>query len=205
MKILIVDDHPIVVSGFKALVEHEDNIEVVAATTSAVALQLSAVQAFDVSVVDINLPGLSGFELTRRMIEADPDARIVLFSMNDDPVFVAQAMDVGAKGFVSKNENPADMLKSVQTVANGGTCWPAGISEKLGFLGQGLRGGTSQLSARDSEILRQLAKGKSMSEIADLVGVSYKTVATACAALRSKLSARTQAELIAIAVERKLV
>jgi two-component system, NarL family, invasion response regulator UvrY len=206
VKILVVDDHPIVVSGFKALLEGSAEVEVVAAASAAAALQLLAAHTFDVAVVDINLPGLSGFELARQMIELDARARVLMFSMNDDPVFVAQGMDVGAKGFISKNENPAHMLKAVQTVASGGTCWPVGIVETLAFLGpRGTTQGGPPLSARDREILRQLAKGKSLSEIADLVGVSYKTVATTCAALRLKLHARTQAELIAIVVERKLV
>lgn len=206
VKILIVDDHPIVVSGFKALLEQNAATEVTAAATAAAALQALVTQTFDVAVVDINLPGLSGFELVRRMTGMDADARVLMFSMNDDPVFVAQAMEVGARGFVSKNENPAHMLKAVQVIVDGGTSWPTGIAEKLAFLGpRRANEGAPQFSARESEILRQLAKGKSLSEIADLVEVSYKTVATTCAVLRTKLNARTQTELIAIAVERKLV
>ena len=206
VKILIVDDHPIVVSGFRALLEQAAGTQVMAAASAAAAEQMLETSAVVVAVVDINLPGLSGFELARRMIGRDPQARVLMFSMNDDPVFVAQAMDIGAKGFVSKNENPTLMLKAVQAVAAGGVSWPPGIAEKIAYLGQrGPLDGSPPLTARDSEILRLLAKGQSMSEIADLVGVSYKTVATTCAALRTKLSARTQTELVAIAVERKLV
>ena len=204
MNILIVDDHPIVVSGFKALLEAEDGITVFEAASAQAAEKVLETLAPDVAVVDINLPGLSGFELARRMIESTADARVVMFSMNDDPVFVAQAMDIGAKGFVSKNDNPANMLKAIRAVAAGGTAWPSGMAARIAHLGERGSGG-GVLSGRDGEILRLLARGKSMSEIADVVGVSYKTVATSCAALRAKLNARTQTELIAIAVERKLV
>ena len=206
VKVLIVDDHPIVVSGLKALLEHDGGFDVMEASSAASAEQQLAVEAADVAVVDINLPGLSGFELARRMLVADPGALILMFSMNDDPVFVAQAMDIGAKGYVSKNDNPAHMIKAIRAVAGGGTAWPPGIHERIAHLGE-RRGSSLQspLSSRDQEILRLLAKGKSLSEIADLVGVSYKTVATTCAALRGKLNARTQTELIAIALERKLV
>ena len=206
MKVLIVDDHPIVVSGFKALLEQDAAIEVIEAPSAAAAEAALARGAPDIAIVDVNLPGLSGFELARRMLERQPQARIIMFSMNDDPVFVAQAMEIGAKGFVSKNENPAHMLKAIHAVMNGGTAWPAGIAAKLAYLSERSPGGTAgALSARDQEILRQLAKGRSLSEIAELVGVSYKTVATTCASLRTRLNARTQAELIAIAIERKLV
>ena len=206
MKVLIVDDHPIVVSGFKALLEGEENILVFEAFSAASAELVLASQPADIAVVDINLPGVSGFELVRRMVERDPAAKVLMFSMNDDPVFVAQAMDAGAKGYVSKNDNPIHMLKAIRAIIAGGTAWPPGMLERIGHLNDKSNSSTgSALSTRDQEILRLLTKGKSLSEIADLVGVSYKTIATACAALRGKLSARTQAELIAIAVERKLV
>lgn len=206
MKVLIVDDHPIVVSGFKALLEGEGNIEVLEASSAAAAVKVLASQEADISVVDVNLPGISGFELVRRMMERNQTSKIVMFSMNDDPVFVAQAMEAGAKGYVSKNDNPINMLKAIHAVMEGGTAWPPGMVERVAHLNEGSPSSmVPVLSARDQEILRLLIKGKSLSEIADLVGVSYKTIATTCAALRGKLNARTQAELIAIAVERKLV
>lgn len=206
MKVLIVDDHPIVISGLKALLEQEQGIEVRAAMSASEAEVSFEKCAPDIAVVDVNLPGLSGFELARRMLARNPKVAILMFSMNDDPVFVAQAMEIGAMGYVSKNDNPVRMLAALRAVAGGGTAWPPGSAEKIAFLGQhALGGAASQLSSRDKEILRLLAKGKSLSEIADLVGVSYKTIATTCASLRSKLKARTQVELVRIAVERKLV
>jgi two-component system, NarL family, invasion response regulator UvrY len=206
MKVLIVDDHPIVVSGFKALLEGEGNIEVLEAASARDAEQVLSSNSADIAVVDINLPGTSGFELARRLIARDPTTKILMFSMNDDPVFVAQAMDVGAKGYVSKNDNPIHMLRAIMAVVEGGTAWPPGMAERVAHLNdRKSTGAATSLSPRDLDILRLLTKGKSLSEIADIVGVSYKTIATTCAALRSKLNARTQAELIAIAVERKLV
>ena len=205
MKVLIVDDHPIVVSGFKALLE-QGGTEVIAAASADDGLLLAVEAAPDVSVIDINLPGLSGFELSRRLLNKVPEARIIMFSMNDDPVFVARAMETGAKGFVSKNDDPANMLKAIRAVAGGGTGWPPGIAARIAHLGERPQPGTgATLTGRDQEILRQLAKGRSLAEIADLVGISYKTVAASCAALRARLNARTQMELVAIAIERKLV
>ena len=206
MKVLIVDDHPIVVSGFKALLEQDGAIAVMEAATADAAEQLVASDPPDVAVLDINLPGISGFELARRLLERDPAAKIIMFSMNDDPVFLAQAQETGARGYVSKNDNPANMIKAIRAVANGGTSWPPGMADKVAHLGRrGASGSSARLTARELEILRLLAKGKSLSEIADLVGVSYKTVATTCASLRTRLAARTQVELVRIAVEQRLV
>ncbi len=206
MNVLIVDDHPIVVSGFRALLEADGGITVASASCVAEAEHVWTEDSCDLAVVDINLPGLSGFELARRLLARDPAARILMFSMNDDPVFVAQAVEIGAHGFISKNDNPLAMLRAVRAVAGGGSFWPVGSDgTSTHSSDQGSARRAAALSVRDSEILRQLARGRSLSEIAELVGVSYKTVAQACASLRTRLNARTQAELVAIAVDRKLV
>lgn len=205
MKVLIVDDHPIVISGLKALLEDERGLEVVSAMSVEAAEDACASLDVGVAVVDVNLPGLSGFELARRLLAKSPPTAILMFSMNDDPVFVAEAMAVGARGFVSKNDNPALMLKAIRALSEGGTAWPAGVQAKLAAIAEAEGAAHAGLSARDKEIMRLLAKGKSLYEIADLVSVSYKTVATSCAALRTRLGARTQGELVRIAVERKLV
>jgi DNA-binding NarL/FixJ family response regulator len=149
------------------------------------------------------------------LLERNAAAKVIMFSMNDDPVFVAQAIEIGAKGYISKNDDPARMIDAIRAVANGGTTWPDGATERIAYLGGGSkprtaidRGGettTVPVSTREHEILRHLAKGRSLSEIADLVGVSYKTIAQSCVQMRSRFGARTQMELVRIAVERKLV
>lgn len=207
LKLLIVDDHPIVISGVRALLEEHSDIEVAEAHDADTALALAAQSPPDVAVIDVNLPGSSGFALVQKLLEKDTGAKVIMFSMNDDPVFVAQAMGLGAKGFISKNGNPAGMLEAIREVANGGTSWPEGSADRIAFLSGagGSHGLPFKLSARELEILALLAKGRSMSEIADHVGVSYKTVAGTCAGLRTRIGARTQMELVRIAVERRLV
>jgi DNA-binding NarL/FixJ family response regulator len=201
LKVLIVDDHPIVVSGVKALLEADPEFAVMEASDAETAERIFAQSPPDVAIVDINLPGLSGFGLTRRLIDRESASKIIIFSMNDDPVFVAQAMEVGAKGFISKNDNPALMTAAIRSVAGGATAWPKGAENSISFMDNI----PQPISARDHEVLRLLAKGRSLSEIADLVGVSYKTAAGSCAQLRARLGARTQMELVRIAIERKLV
>lgn len=207
MKVLIVDDHPIVVSGCRALLL-ADGVDMVAAGDAAEGARLYAEAAPDVAVVDINLPDESGFDLTRRIVAADPAARILVFSMNDDPIYAARALECGALGYVSKNDDPEQFRRAIVEVAAGATYLPPGMADKV--LALRAAGATvapllDALTPRELEILRLLAKGRSMSEIAGLVSVSYKTVAGQCASLRAKLGARTQMELVRIAVEHRLV
>lgn len=204
MRILVVDDHPIVISGVRLLLGDDASAEFIDARSSADGLAAFRAEPPDVAIVDINLPDLSGFELTRRMLALDPGARVIIFSMNDDPAFVLRALECGAMGYVSKNDDPADFRTAILEVAGGATWLSPERAERVDALRRS-PAAAPELTGRDREILRLLAKGKSMQEIADLVGVSYKTVAASCAAMRQKLDARTPGELIRIAVERGYV
>jgi DNA-binding NarL/FixJ family response regulator len=203
VKVLIVDDHPIVLSGCRALLAEADDMVMLEARDAASAMEVYAEHNPDVSVIDINLPDISGFELARRLQARDPEARIIMFSMNDDPMFAAQAIEGGARGYVSKSDDPQAFLTAIREVYAGRHSLPQDMAQKIAFLRSA--GDAVALSSREREVLRLLAKGKSMSEIAALINVSYKTIATTCAALRAKFSARTPMQLIRIAVEQKIV
>lgn len=203
MKVLIVDDHPIVLSGCRALLAETTDMHMLEARDAASAQEVYAAHRPDVAVIDINLPDISGFELARRLLVRDPRARILMFSMNDDPMFAAQAIEGGAKGYFSKSDDPQDFVSAIRDVYAGGHSLPLDMAQKIAFLRNA--GESVVLSSREREVLRLLAKGKSMSEIAALINVSYKTVATTCSALRGKFSARTPMQLIRIAVEQKIV
>ena len=205
VKILIVDDHPIVLSGCRALLAEAEDMTMLEARDAARAQEVFATQHPDVTMVDINLPDISGFELARRLLIRNPEARIVIFSMNDDPMFAAQAIECGAKGYVSKSDDPSTFLAAIRTVARGGHSLPTEMAQKIAFLRIGAGEAAASLTSRESEVLRLLAKGKSMSEIAALINVSYKTVATTCTSLRTKFNARTLVQLIRIAAEQKIV
>jgi two-component system, NarL family, invasion response regulator UvrY len=203
VKILIVDDHPIVLSGCRALLAEAPDMVMFEARDAATAMEVYDQHKPDIAVIDINLPDISGFELARRLQVRDPGARIIMFSMNDDPMFAAQAIEGGARGYVSKSDDPQAFLSAIREVHAGGHSLPQDMAQKIAFLRSA--GDSVVLSSREREVLRLLAKGKSMSEIAALINVSYKTVATTCATLRAKFSARTPMQLIRIAVEQKIV
>lgn len=205
MRVLIVDDHPIIVAGCSAMLAGEGDIEVADARDAETGLAAYLAQKPDVTVVDIAMPGLSGLELTRRILENDPTARIVVFSMNDDPIFAARAIEAGAKGYVTKNDDPYLLLKAVREVAEGGVFLMPKIANLLAFEKSGAAvSPLSMLTARELEILRMLGAGLGMAEIADATQVSYKTIANSCSIMKRKLGARTPMELMKIALEQKL-
>ncbi|MET0719970.1 MAG: response regulator transcription factor [Tardiphaga sp.] len=202
MRILIVDDHPIVASGCRALLAGDADIEILEAADAGRGEAAFAAEAPDICVIDINLPGVSGFELARRILSRDHAARIIMFSMNDDPVFAARAIDAGARGYVSKSGDPGDLVDAIREVAGGGVFLTPATAQSLAFARPDDRLG--KLNPREIEILRLLAAGKSLTEIAWMVHASYKTIANTSSMMRHKLGLRTSAELVRLAIESRL-
>jgi two-component system, NarL family, invasion response regulator UvrY len=202
MRVLIVDDHPIVASGCRALLAGDGDIVLLEASDAESGERAFASEHPDICVIDINLPTVSGFELARRIRARDEAARIIMFSMNDDPIFAARAIEVGAKGYVSKSGDPCDLVEAIRQVGNGGTYLPTAIAQSIAFAGPAFaQSPLSKLTAREMEILRLLGAGKSLSEIAWLVQASYKTVANTSSIMRQKLGVRTSSELVRLAIE----
>ncbi len=206
MRVLIVDDHRIVASGCRALFADDAGIEILEASDAESGEQVFLVEEPDICVVDINLPTVSGFELARRILTHAASARLIMFSMNDDPVFAARAIDIGAKGYVSKSGDPNDLVEAIREVANGGVYLPATIARSLAFARPAVaQSPLSKLTSREIEILRLLSAGKSLSEIAWLVHSSYKTIANTSSIVRKKLGLRSSSELVRFAIESRLI
>jgi DNA-binding NarL/FixJ family response regulator len=206
MRVLIVDDHPIVASGCRALFAGDGEIAILEAPDAESGERIFAAEQPDVCILDINLPTVSGFELARRILTRTPAARIIMFSMNDDPVFAARAIEIGAKGYVSKSGDPCDLVEAIRQVGNGGVFLPAALAQSVAFAGPALsQNPLSKLTSREIEILRLLGAGKSLSEIAWLVHVSYKTIANTSSIIRQKLGLRSSSELVRFAIETRLI
>ena len=202
MRILIVDDHPIVASGCRAVLADEPEMILLEASDAESGERAFTAERPDICVVDINLPTVSGFELARRILARDGSARIIMFSMNDDAVFAARAIEVGAKGYVSKTGDPDDLVEAIREVGKGGTYLPPAMARSIAFAGPAFaQSPLSKLTSREMEILRLLSAGKSLSEIAWLVHSSYKTVANTSSIMRQKLGVRTSVELVRLAIE----
>jgi len=203
--VLIVDDHPIVVSGCRAMLAEDPDIVISDAADAESGEASFVTESPDVCVIDINLPGVSGFELARRILRRDASARIIMFSMNDDPIFAARAIEAGAKGYVSKSGDPSDLVTAIDQVSKGGTFLPPSIAQNLAFAGPNFASSRlAKLTSREIEILRLLGAGKSLSEIAGMINASYKTVANTSSIIRQKLGVRTSSELVRVAIESRL-
>jgi DNA-binding NarL/FixJ family response regulator len=206
MRVLIVDDHPIVASGCRALLAGAPEIAILEAADAESGERIFFAERPDICVLDINLPTVSGFELARRILARAESARIIMFSMNDDPVFAARAINSGAKGYVSKSGDPLDLVEAIREVGKGGVYLPPAIAKSIAFAGPAFaQSPLSKLTSREIEILRLLSAGKSLSEIAWLVHSSYKTIANTSSIIRQKLGLRSASELVRFAIESRLV
>jgi two-component system, NarL family, invasion response regulator UvrY len=205
MRILIVDDHPIVASGCRALFAAEPDVDILEASDAESGERVFLAEQPDICVLDINLPSVSGFELARRILSHTSFARIIMFSMNDDPIFAARAIEAGAKGYVSKSGDPRDLVEAIREVSKGTLYLPPSVARSIAFAGPSLaQNPLSKLTPREIEILRLLGAGKSLSEIAWLIHVSYKTIANTSSMMRQKLGVRSSAELVRLAIENRL-
>jgi DNA-binding NarL/FixJ family response regulator len=202
MNILIIDDHPIVRAGLQRLLAAEPEVEVREAASGKEGVSAYRGQQPDLVILDLNLPDIGGLEVIKRLKIVDPAARILVFSMHDDGIHVTRALQAGAAGYVSKNAPPEELLDAISRVAGGRTYVEREIAEELVFSNiQTAPHPLEQLSLRDLEILRLLGQGRSLSQIADALGISYKTAANNCSQIKSKLRAASTADLIRLAVQ----
>jgi two-component system invasion response regulator UvrY len=205
MRVLIVDDHPMVIEGCRGMLSGQADIEVIEAHNAEEALESHASSSPDVTVLDLNLPGTSGFELLRSLLKRNRNTKIIVFTMNDDPLFAARSIEQGARGYVAKNEDPSTFVKAIRAVADGERYLSNNLALKVAFSDKKIGGNPLEtLNEREREILRHLADGKDMTEMAHFMKVSYKTVANSCALLKRKLGARSRSDLIRIAVENRV-
>jgi two-component system, NarL family, invasion response regulator UvrY len=206
VKVLIVDDHPIVRAGLRRLLAAEPDVEVRETADGREALSLYREQRPALVILDLNLPGLGGLEIIGRLKAADPEARILVLSMHDDETHVTRALQAGAMGYVTKNADPEELRAAIARVAQGDIYIEREIAEAIVFAN--LRAPPNplqELTARDLEILRLLADGRSLPQIADTLGIGYKTAANNCTRIKAKLGAASTAELIRIAIRYGLV
>ena len=205
MRVLIVDDHPIVISGCRVLLEWDPGVEVFEASDSETGYSAYCVRRPDIAIIDLNFPGPSGLELVRRILQREPLAKIIIFSMNDDPAVVARVLEVGAKGYITKGDDPALLPGAVKSVAEGGVYLRPEMASEIAFLHAGAKATKiSDLSLRELEILRLMAAGRTIAEIAKQFDLSWKTIANHRTELKRKLGARNAMDLMRIAFDAKL-
>jgi DNA-binding NarL/FixJ family response regulator len=198
IRVVLIDDHPVVRTGYRALLEQSGDIQVLAEAQDLV----SAYEAFqvhqpDLCITDLSLPGAGGLELLRKILGRDAHARVLVFSMYDSVPVVRRVMDSGAFGFVSKNAAPQDLIAAVKRIQSGNRY----LSPELAVLLQPLETNDevarlATLGAREFEIFRLLAEGKTLIDCAQLLHLSPKTVANHQTQIKEKLGVTSSAALV---------
>jgi len=201
--ILLVDDHAIVREGYRALLAKQADLRVIAeAGDGAGAYQLFKQCRPDLTITDISLPGMSGLELIARMRQRRADAKILVFSMHENPAFAVQAMRAGAMGYVTKSSPPEALLRAIRDVDAGRLSLSADIAqavalEKLG----GEHFALQSLTAREFEVLRLLVAGFGSDDIGRMLNISPKTVCNSHYLIKRKLGAASDIELTRLAIK----
>ncbi|MCH9806742.1 MAG: response regulator transcription factor [Alphaproteobacteria bacterium] len=201
LKILLVDDHSVVRAGVRRLLESFDGSQIFEAATGHETLALFRSNQPDLVLLDLNMEGVGGLELLRRLILEDKKARVIVFTMHSEPIYAARALKLGAKGYVTKSASADELIAAVKKVVEGGHYIEAELASKLAIGQFDGEDPLHKLSTREIEILRLLGDGKSLTDIADTLGVSYKTVANTCSLIKNKLGLQRTADLIRMSLE----
>jgi DNA-binding NarL/FixJ family response regulator len=201
MQILIVDDHAIVRTGLRRLLRGTFEGEVLEAATGREALALARGQKLDLVLLDLNMPELGGLELLARLATVVPALPVLVISMHGEPLYVTRAMEGGARGYVSKNIAPDELLTAIRHVVAGGRYIERELAQALVLNPTPALDPLERLSPRDIEIMRLLAGGRSLTEISEALGLSYKTIANTCTQIKAKLGVNRTADLVRLALQ----
>lgn len=208
IQILLVDDHAIVRAGFRMLLASADTIEIVAeAAKSEEACQAYTEVNPDVVVMDLSMPGIGGLEGIRRICARDPEAKILVFSIHNEAIYVNRALAAGAKGFISKSSAPEMLITAIQVLAGGGSFIESAL--KIEMTANTTPGDcqslTDLLSPREFDVFCLLAKGLTTQETARELCLGPKTVANYSTSIKDKLNIGTNAELARLAIVLKIL
>lgn len=199
---LVIDDHPMIHLGCVTMLGDAGFDEVICASSAEEAMESIQRKPPAFVVLDLSLPGASGLESIHPLLEAAPQAQLLVFTMNDRPAFAARVLEAGAHGFLSKNAPPSNFREAVKTIQRGEIYLDHEIAIKLATRrtvgGDDLLAG---LTPRERSVLFRIGNGQDLSSIAADLSISYKTAANASSALKKKLGARGLNDLIRIAIE----
>ncbi len=207
IRILLADDHAVVRSGLRRLLEQNAEMQVIAeAGSGEQAYQLFSELKPDVVVMDLSMPGMGGLEAIRRILVRSPLARVVVFSMHENAAFAFQALNIGARAYVAKSGMAEDLVIAVRNAAAGSTYISPAVAQKMAM--QTVSGDdalSKKLSAREFEVFRLIAEGKSAEDIGNLLNISQKTVANYQTMIRQKLGVNSPVELVRLAIRHGLI
>jgi DNA-binding NarL/FixJ family response regulator len=203
-RVLIIDDHPIVLQGCRQLLEDSGVTKIIQAQGVAEGFHLYRAHKPDVVIVDLAMRSgvLNGLSFVRRLRLHDADTPLLVFTMHSDPIIVSRALELGANGYVLKDAPPEEVVAAFQRVREGKSYLSHELAAEVAF--NQAREKTNplrQLSLRELQTLALVAEGKPYGTIAEQLNVSYKTVANICTQLKAKFGVKTLPELMRIAIE----
>ena len=208
IRILLVDDHAVVRTGFRLLLQSQSDISVVAeAQSGEAACQIYSELTPDVVVMDLGMPGMGGLEAVRRIRARDGAARILALSAHDDPMHARRALREGALGFLSKRTAPEVLIEAIASVAAGRRYIDPALAQKLALaeIEGATRSPIEQLSEREFEVFIRLAGGATVQKIADDLKLSASTIGTHLYNIKQKLGVVNQSELTLLAIRHGLI
>lgn len=209
MKILIADDHAVLRMGLKQLVGEEctqcDPIVFGEAQNGQEVLELAQQERWDVILLDISMPGRDGLEVLGELHHRFPDSRVLVLSMYPEDQYAVRALKMGASGYLTKESAPEELAKAIEKIMEGGRYVSPTLAEKLAFQLGGQHEGPETLSFREHQVLRMIASGKTVTQIAEELSLSVKTVSTYRVRLLEKMRMKNNAELTHYAVHNRLI
>jgi len=208
IEVLLVDDHAVVRTGFRLLLQSQPDINVVAeAQSGEAACQMYAELTPDVVVMDLGMPGMGGLEAMRRIRAHNPAARVLALSAHDDPMHARRALREGALGFLSKRSAPEALIEAIASVAAGRRYIDPNLAQKLALaeIEGAARSPIEQLSEREFEVFIRLAGGATVQKIADDLKLSASTIGTHLYNIKQKLGVVNQSELTLLAIRHGLI
>jgi two-component system, NarL family, invasion response regulator UvrY len=208
IRALIADDHAVVRQGLRQILQETSDMQVTGeAATGPEALERARGDSYDVVVLDITLPGRSGFEVLKELRVERPELPVLVLSMHAEEQFAVRLLKAGAAGYLNKETAPEELVKAIRKVVAGGRYVSPTLAEKLAFE---IDAGSDKLahetlSDREFQVMRMLASGKTVKEIAAELSLSVKTISTYRARILAKMNLHTNAELIHYAITNQLV
>lgn len=202
-RVLLVDDHAVVRTGCRILLEGWGGLDVIEAASATEALDLLPEVRPALVLLDLNLPDGAGLDVIDRLRDMDPTVRILVFSMHEDAAHVSRALERGAHGYVTKSDDPETVVEAVNTVLGGAPYLSRPVAQRLALAGVGAASAhpLSGLTRRERAVFDLFGQGKTLSEIAAQLGVSYKTVANTCSQVKARLNVSSSAELMRLSIE----
>ncbi len=204
IKILLIEDHPIVRDGCLRILARRPDFDAIEASSATAGLATNRSFSPHVIILDLELPDVGGLEVIEELLRDNPTTRIVIFSMYEAATFVTRALERGARGYVTKNDDPNTILHAIDKVLSGAVFLCQSVAQNLALANlEPVADPLQNLSERERQVVTLLGEGKNLTEIAAALAIGYKTAANIVSAVKQKLGIGTSPALIKFAVELK--